>query len=281
MNKYFIVIGQNGIIGNIIKEKAVNFSFDLAFVSLRNDFNLLTPLMQRPFEIIYLSWANRVNNSDSEAGQQENILRSYNLFTLLSKNKNFLRLINIGSYNEYGNIAGDLTEQVTCIPSNSYSKAKLLVNNLGFKILGNKFLNIRLSNLISKFQPKDSLFISLLDCKLKNQTKYFYGSKINRTFITEFELWFYMSKIMRGKNIGIINMSGGHLFSDFDIIELCVSSLNINKNLIQITDKIHKSIMNPSHTLNVNLLKNNFGIYNKTLNDQIKILFEEYRILEN
>ena len=275
----FIVVGQNGVIGKIIKENSVDFN--CSFVSYRDDFQVLDPLIQSPYQVIYLSWTNRVQNIHSDLDQYRNIVRAEKLFTFFHECKNFIRLINIGSYNEYGKINGDLDEKTVCFPSNAYSKAKFLVNTIGHRILGNKFLNIRLSNLISKYQPRDSLFISLFDSKINKIEKSFYNGTNIRTLITEYEFWYYLRQIMLDFRFGIINMSGGHLLRDIKFIELCISALNIDKNLIKITDQYQDSPIHAEHNLNINLLESCFGKYNKPLKSQIKILFDEYKLLES
>ena len=171
MDKRILVTGANGFIGsNIIYEFLANNTPVTALVREKSNIdylksikcyniiqtdNYLDPIvirklsMSKPEYIIHCAWSN------NQLTDTKNLIKILEL----AKNINCKGFITIGSYQEYGKLENDLSEDTICIPKNSYARSKFAFYMLTKEICSSldiKHIHLRLG--IPYSNKKDSNF---------------------------------------------------------------------------------------------------------------------------
>ena len=171
MDKRILVTGANGFIGsNIIYELLANNTPVTALVREKSDIdflksikcynviqtdNYLDPIvirklsMSKPEYIVHCAWSN------NQLTDTKNLIKILEL----AKNINCKGFITIGSYEEYGQLEKNLSEDSICIPKNSYARSKQAFFMLTKEICASldiKHIHLRLG--IPYSNKKDSNF---------------------------------------------------------------------------------------------------------------------------
>ena len=171
MEKRILVTGANGFIGaNIIYELLANNTPVTAIVREKSEIdylksikcyniiqtdNYLDPIvirklsMSKPEYIVHCAWSN------NQLTDTKNLIKILEL----AKNINCKGFITIGSYEEYGKLEKNLSEDSICIPKNSYGRSKHAFYMLTKEICASldiKHIHLRLG--IPYSNKKDSNF---------------------------------------------------------------------------------------------------------------------------
>ena len=232
MSKILLVIGKRGFIANYLRRDAffkkkcvyINFAQKIIFKKNFKINELILDKLLKKNQIkfaLLLSWRG-MNNPDSK----ENKINYYYYKNLIKyfKKKLLKKVIFIGSIKEYGNLRGNINEKSILKPNNFYGIMKKDIGTFGNKIMGKKFLHLRVSNVLGLYENKRKFFNKIfLKKKIVIGKKLFFF----RNFIVIDDLLKILKILIFDNSFGIYNI-GSNLTYRFDnVIKKYCNSINV------------------------------------------------------
>ncbi len=253
-----LVIGANGFIGFNLVNELISNNIPVTVIIKNNSsttnlkkigcYNILQTnnlnddsivrqlLVSKPKYVVNCIWEKDFN---------DNLLSLKNTKTLielleLTKKINSDGFINLGTYQEYGVLKEDISENEVCLPKTEFGKLKyahsLIVQEIA-KNLNLKACHLRVSELYSLKKPESFLFKTLIKniANQDNQTFSFINNKIDYIFVSD--LCRAIIQLINNNSSGTFNIATGQAYYSRDLINMINKQCNSNIKLEQNDNK--------------------------------------------
>ena len=292
MQKKILVTGANGFIGsNIISELLANNTPVTAMVREKSSIdylknikcyniiqtdNYLDPIvirklnMSKPDYIVHCAWA---NNQLKDTKNLINILE-------LAKNINCKGIITIGSYEEYGQLEKNLSEDTICIPKNSYACFKYAYYMLTKEICSSldiKHIHLRLGIPYSNKKDNNFYFNDIIKRIYKDELVLLKNIYDIQDYIHTSDIARGIVSLINNDLEGVFNLSFGQGVEIKSVLNMIYEKLN-KKIIFDESSELEKNIFN----LNINKIysqsnwKPSISIW-----DGISLLIQEVKFENN
>ena len=273
MKDRILVVGANGFIGfNLVNELVSNKIPVTALIKNNSSTNNLKKigcynifqtnnfndpsiirqlLVSKPKYVINCVWEKNINDELSSLNNTKILIELLEL----TKKINSDGFINLGTYQEYGTLIENISEDHLAKPHTEFGKLKyshsLLVEEIA-KDLNLKACHLRISELYSLNKPENFIFKALI----KNIANYikepfsFTNNKIDYIFVSD--LCRAIISLVNSNSSGVFNIGSGQCNFDKDLVKMINQHLNSNITFKQIENKIKFS-------LNINKITNATG----------------------
>jgi hypothetical protein len=163
------------------------------------------------------------------------------ILKFLGDQKNVVKVINFGSYEEYGN-AEYPDESHACLPVSDYGRWKLKLSCHGLEMLPGRFFSLRISNILSEYQPRSSLFGGLINsCECDTHFSLDQPNLV-RTFITADQLGELLGRILTAENLPpILNVGGLGSVSHAELARIICELYQKDIQLIRYSETLNHS----------------------------------------
>lgn len=265
MNKYTVLlIGSNGFLGSSLKFylKTKNFKVETVSIRTRNDIaNLIEKVncSKTYYKIINAGWSGVINGSLNKDKQNENLELQTYLFQI-ANSPFVIKFINFGTYNEYGDVEGILTEDLINLkPVSEYAIVKnILRQYIDSNNYWKNFLHIRIANVYGPNQPENSLYGTLLN--YSNKPLYFGAGNALRDMLYIDDFCNAIFLILNSDVSGILNIGTGTSITNKKFIILLSKLFKIPLNHIYFDQQKRDNIfMSEKFTLSVEKAKSILG----------------------
>ena len=241
MQKKILITGANGFIGsNIISELMANNTPVTAMVREKSNIdylksikcyniiqtdNYLDPIvirklnMSKPEYIVHCAWA---NNQLEDTKNLVDIIE-------LAKNINCKGFITIGSYEEYGVLKNDISEDTVCIPKNSYSCSKQAFYMLTKEIcsgLDIKHIHLRLGIPYSNKKDNNFYFNDVIKRIYKDELVVLKNIYDVQDFIHTSDIARGIVSLINNNLEGVFNLSFGQGVEIKSVLKMIYEKLN-------------------------------------------------------
>ena len=292
MQKKILITGANGFIGsNIISELMANNTPVTAMVREKSSIdylksikcyniiqtdNYLDPIvirklnMSKPDYIVNCAWA---NNQLIDTKNLINIIE-------LAKNINCKGIITIGSYEEYGKLEKNLSEDTICSPKNSYARSKNAFYMLTKEICSSldiKHIHLRLGIPYSNKKDNNFYFNDIIKRIYKDELVLLKNIYDIQDYIHTSDIARGIVSIINNDLEGLFNLSFGQGVEIKSVLNMIYEKLN-KKIIFDESSSLEKNIFN----LNINKIysqsnwKPSISIW-----DGISLLIQEVKFNNN
>lgn len=261
MNEFTVLLtGSNGFLGKSLKIylNSKNVKIETVSIRTKHDIDKLIDKVnasKNNYKIINAGWSGVINGSLNKDTQYVNFeLQKY--FFQISHSPNVIKFINFGSYNEYGDIEGMLTEDLINLkPISEYAVVKnMLRHYIEDSYHWKNFLHIRIANVYGPNQPTNSLYGTLLN--FSNNPLYFGAGNALRDMLHIDDFCNAIYLILYSNLNGILNLGSGESITNKKFIILLSNLLKIPLNQLYFDQKKRDNIfMSENFTLSIEKAK--------------------------
>ena len=292
MNKRILVTGANGFIGsNIINELLASNTPVTALVREKSDIdylksikcyniiqtdNYLDPIvirklsMSKPEYIVHCAYAN------NQLTDTKNLIKILEL----AKNINCKGFITIGSYEEYGVLEKNLSENTICIPKNSFARSKQAFYILTKEIctsLDIKHIHLRLGIPYSNKKDSNFFFNDVIKCIYKDEMVLLKNIYDVKDYINTSDIARGIVSLISNDLEGVYNLSFGQGVEIKSVLKMIYERLN-KKFIFDESSSSVKEVFN----LNINKIYNQSN-WKPSISiwDGISLLIQEVKFENN
>ena len=265
MNEYnVLIVGSNGFLGKslTIYLKKKNVKVETVSIRTKNDIDNITEKINGSniyYKIINAGWSGVINGSLNKDIQKENLELQNYLFQI-TKSQFVLKFINFGSYNEYGDVEGVLTEDLIDLkPVSEYAVVKNILRQcIDSNYNWESFIHCRIANVFGPNQPENTLYGTLLN--YSNKPLYFGAGNALRDMLYIDDFCNAIFLILNSDLNGILNIGSGKSITNKNFIILLSELFKIPLNHLYFDPQKRDNIfMSENFTLSVDKAKSLLG----------------------
>jgi nucleoside-diphosphate-sugar epimerase len=265
MDEFTVLLtGSNGFLGKSLKIYLNEKNVKIETISIRTKLDIdklidKVNVSKNNYKIINAGWSGVTNGSLNKETQNVNFELQKYLFQI-SHLPNVIKFINFGSYNEYGDIEGVLTEDLINLkPISEYAIVKdLLRQHIDTIYNWKNFLHLRIANVFGPNQPINSLYGTLLN--YSNSPLNFGAGNALRDMLYIDDFCHAIFLILFSNLNGILNIGSGESITNKKFIMLLSNMLKIPSNQLYFDQKKRdNTFMNDNFTLSIEKAKSLLG----------------------
>ena len=252
------LIGANGFLGSRIYRELTGSYNSIEKVKIRsiddvNSFLDYISSFECEIQIINAGWCGVKAQNTSKEFENINYSIQTKLLESLSIN-NVKRYINFGSYNEYGNLNGLLTEDLHLLnPISEYAKVKYSICKYGLMTSqSNKYLHLRISNIYGEGQINTSLYGTLKSYYLKQEKITLGACDAFRDMLDIEDFVKLFNLILKSNITGVLNVGSGKTQQNREFVLCVADNLEIPSSKINFDDsRCEIKLMSDNYQLSI------------------------------
>lgn len=223
-NIEIILTGSNGFLGSQILQKINKFKFNVFKIrSEASIHNIKLFLINNPnTEFIFLNagWQDVKESNPNKDSIEKNFSIQTKILDLIKFN-NIKKFINFGTYNEYGLLKGNLSEDILNLkPISEYAKLKYKIYKISLlQYQFHKYVHLRICNIYGESQNESSLYGTLLSYKKYRKKLIFYNNIILRDMMHVNDFIESLKLILISDIHGVVNIGSGRAITNIDFIK--------------------------------------------------------------